>query len=142
MKLYQRSMLFALALVSVVAMFSATARADDGHDHSADETDHAAETDKEGKVTLEGEILDLYCFMKHPDDGQGADHAKCARTCILKGLPIGFMVDDKVYLIVGKDHESAAELVVELAGKPSRITGVMTSHHGMDAIEIESIEEI
>ena len=142
MKHYHRSMLFALALFSVAAMFSATARADDGHHHKADKTDNAAETDKEGKVTLEGEILDLYCFMKHPDDGQGADHAKCARTCILKGLPIGFMVDDKVYLIVGKDHESAAELVVELAGKPSRITGVMTSHHGMDAIEIESIEEI
>ncbi|MGD8413589.1 MAG: hypothetical protein PVF33_05125, partial [Candidatus Latescibacterota bacterium] len=58
-----------------------------------------------GQVTLKGEVLDLYCFMKHPDSGQGPGHAKCAQSCINKGLPIGFLSDGEVYLIIGKDHE-------------------------------------
>ncbi|MCK5617912.1 MAG: hypothetical protein KAJ17_00855, partial [Candidatus Krumholzibacteria bacterium] len=66
--------------------------------------------DAEGDVTLQGEVLDLYCFMKHPDNGQGAGHAKCAQNCIRKGLPIGFLSDGEVYLIIGQEHESAADM--------------------------------
>jgi hypothetical protein len=92
------------------------------------------------EVTMTGEVLDMYCFMNHPDDGQGADHAKCAKTCINKGLPIGFMSGGEVYLIVGKDHESAAGMVAEYAGAQSTITGTLIKHHGMKAIELASIK--
>jgi len=102
-----------------------------GHDKKAD-----------GKVTLEGEVLDMYCFMKHPDTGQGAEHAKCATKCITKGLPIGFLVGEDVYLIVGRDHESAAEMVKDFAGMRSRMTGTIVTHHGVKAIEIEAIEKL
>jgi len=93
-------------------------------------------------VTLEGEILDMYCYMKHPADGQGAEHAKCATSCISKGLPIGLLVGDDVYLITGKDHESAAELVAGYAGAPVRVTGTVMEHSGVKAFEIQSIEKV
>lgn len=94
------------------------------------------------EVTLEGEVLDLYCFMNHPDNSQGTGHAKCATSCIKKGLPIGFMSDGEVYLIVGKEHNSAADLVADLAGQKSRIKGMLITHHGVKAIELESIEKL
>jgi hypothetical protein len=95
----------------------------------------------EGEVTLQGEVLDLYCFMKHPDNGQGTEHAKCAQNCIRKGLPIGFLSGGEVYLIIGKEHESAADMVVEFAGSQSILKGTMVDHHGVKAIEIASIEK-
>lgn len=104
---------------------------------------HAGHHGKDkSEVTLVGEVLDLYCFMKHPDTGQGAEHAKCAKNCINKGLPIGFLADGKVYVIVGKKHESAKDLVVDFAGKQAKLTGTLFDHNGMLGIELASIEAV
>ena len=46
---------FALALAAVLAVGALAALADEGHKHGKS-------TNKE--VTLQGEVLDLYCFMK------------------------------------------------------------------------------
>lgn len=91
------------------------------------------------EVTMKGEVLDLYCFMNHPDTGQGAGHAKCAKSCINKGLPIGFLSDGEVYLIIGKDHDPVASMVADFAGKQSTIKGKVMMHNGVKAIELISI---
>jgi hypothetical protein len=115
----------------------ATAQHDDHKDHSGMKMG-----DADGQITIQGEVLDLYCFMKHPDNGQGAGHAKCAQTCIRKGLPIGFLSDGEVYLIIGKEHESAKDIVVDFAGSQSVLTGTLVTHHGVKAIEVVSIEKV
>lgn len=102
---------------------------------------HNMNNETNQQVTLVGEVLDMYCYMKHPADGQGSDHAKCAQNCINKGLPIGFLSNGEVYLIIGKDHESAKDLVVDFAGMQSRLTGTLISHDGMKSIEIAKIEK-
>jgi hypothetical protein len=130
-----------LAILTVVVASLATGVAfaqQGGHGKMKMGDEHGKMEKKE--VTMTGEILDMYCFMAHPADGQGPDHAKCAKTCINKGLPIGFMSDGEVYLITGKDHESAADMVADYAGKQSKIKGNLIKHHGMKAIEIISIE--
>lgn len=96
---------------------------------------------KSKQVTLVGEVLDMYCYMMHPAKGQGSEHAKCAQTCIRKGLPIGFLSDGEVYLIIGKDHESAKDAVVDFAGMQARLTGTLIEHDGVKAIEFEKIEK-
>lgn len=104
---------------------------------------HEEEKSKEGKeVTLDGEVLDLYCYMKHPEKGQGLEHAKCATSCINRGLPIGFLSGEEVYLLIGKEHESVAELVAGLAGVQSRLTGILFDHHGVKSIEVVSITKL
>jgi hypothetical protein len=133
--------LLSVAIAAMFVMTASHAYAQDGHQHQG-HGDKMAKMDKTETVTLEGEVVDLYCFMKHPENGQGPDHAKCAKNCINKGLPIGFLVDDEVYLIVGKEHESAAELVVDFAGAPARLKGTAFLHHGVKAIEFESIEKL
>jgi hypothetical protein len=113
----------------------------EGHGHDSMSGDMKGDMNKQ--VTLVGEVLDMYCFMQHPADGQGPDHAKCAQNCIKKGLPIGFLAEDgEVYLIIGKEHESAKDLVVNFPGMQSRLTGTLISHDGIKAIEIESIEKV
>ena len=91
---------------------------------------------------MTGEVLDLYCYMGHPESATGAEHAKCAKACISKGLPIGFLTaDGTMYLIIGKDHASASTDVAEFVGKKSTITGHVTEQKGMKAIELVSIAD-
>jgi len=109
---------------------------DKGHEHQGMKMEAGKE------VTLKGEVLDMFCYMEHPAKGQGPDHAKCAQSCIRKGLPIGFLSDGEVYLIIGKNHESANDLVVDYAGMQSQLTGKLIEHDGVKAIELNKIEKL
>lgn len=103
----------------------------------------AEKAEKKNVVTLTGEVLDMYCYMSHPETGAGTEHAKCANSCISRGLPVGFLASDgTVYLIIGNDHNPANEMVKGWAGKPSTITGTIVEHKGMKAIDITGISEV
>lgn len=138
-----------LALMTVCAT-AAFANEDPGYGKSKNkqttktESDAKSETDgktkKAGKsVTLTGEVLDLYCYMQHPETATGAEHAKCAKSCMAKGLPVGYLVNGKVYTIIGKNHEPVNAMVAEYVGTKSTITGQLIDHHGVHAIELASI---
>jgi hypothetical protein len=104
----------------------------------------ADETKKEEAtpVTLTGEVVDLYCYMEHPASAVGAEHMKCAQSCIKKGMPVGFLTaDGTVYLIIGKDHEPVNATLADWAGKKSAITGVTKESKNLKAIELVSIAE-
>jgi hypothetical protein len=125
----KRTLLLALSLVMALAVVALAGDAEK----------------KEAKnvVTLTGEVLDMYCYMSHPETGVGAEHAKCANSCIARGLPIGFLASDgTVYLIIGNDHSPANEMVKDWAGKPSMITGTIVEHKGIKAIDITGISEV
>ncbi len=93
-------------------------------------------------TTLTGEVIDLQCFMQHPDNAVGPDHAKCAQACMAKGLPIGFLADDgTVYQLIGAEHETVAAQVGEWAGKKCSLTGTVIEHHGIRAIQLASIAD-
>ena len=140
----------AIAVLSTSVMsFAVSAAQEHPHDMkmpasakvSADTQTPATEAGK--PVTLVGEVIDMYCYMSHPAEGQGPGHAKCAQACMRNGLPIGFLSDGKVYLIIGgKDHANAKDLVVDFAGKQSRLTGTLISHDGVNALEIDKIENV
>jgi hypothetical protein len=91
-------------------------------------------------ATLTGEVVDLSCYMGH--GAMGADHAKCAMSCITKGQPVGFLTTDgNLYVILGQDHKTANAQVVDFAGKKSTITGTVKEDKGLKAIELASIAE-
>lgn len=128
-------------LVLVFAMllsFGALKAVADQHEHMG----HEMHGEANEEVVLVGEVVDLYCYMKHPSMGQGLEHAKCAKSCIRKGLPIGFLSNGEAYVIIGKEHESAKDLVVDFAGIQSRLTGMLIEHDGVKAIEFIKIEEL
>lgn len=95
---------------------------------------------KAKKVTLTGEVLDMTCFMTHPGTGTGPDHAKCAQSCMSKGMSAGFLAEDgTVYLLIASNHESPNAAVKEFAGKKSTITGTVHEQKGIKAIELATI---
>ncbi|MEK7474168.1 MAG: heavy metal-binding domain-containing protein [Candidatus Coatesbacteria bacterium] len=110
----------------------------------AGEAGHNDEEHAKGtEVTLQGEVIDLYCFTVHPETGKGPDHAACASMCINKGLPIGFLAaDGTVYLLLGQGHESIKGKVAKLAGYPAELKGVVIEHDGIKAIQMSSIKRV
>ena len=87
---------------------------------------------------LTGEIVDITCYLDH--DSMGPAHAKCARACILKGMPVGLLVGDTLYTIVLGGHESPNKKLAAFAGKTVVLTGHKLEKSGMHAIDMESIE--
>ena len=126
----KRTLLLSLVIAMVFAV--AAAAGDEAKSKDAKAT----------KVTLTGEVLDMYCYMSHPESAVGEGHAKCANSCIDRGLPVGFLASDgTVYLIIGSDHAAANEMLKGWAGKKSTITGTIVEQAGIKAIDISAIAE-
>ena len=111
----------------------------EGNTESDDKSKDGKTENADKTVTLTGEVVDLYCYMKHPDTATGADHAKCAKSCMEKGLPVGYLVKGKLYTIIGKDHQPVNAMVANYVGTTSTITGTVIDRQGMHAIELASI---
>lgn len=102
--------------------------------------DDAKKEEAAKPTTLTGEVVDLSCYMGH--GAAGMDHAKCAQSCITKGMPVGFLTTDGImYVILGTNHEPANKSVVDFAGKKSMITGTVKEDKGLKTIELASIAE-
>ena len=120
-----------LVLLSTLLMVAAAAVGHEGHEQ-------ANKGDK--TVTLTGEVVDLTCYMQHPESAVGVDHVKCAKSCIAKGLPIGFLSSTgTLYTVIGQEHEPVSAQVTDWLGKPSTVTGTMIEHDGTKAIVLGSI---
>ncbi len=103
--------------------------------------DEAKKEEAKPVTTLTGEVIDLYCYSDHKSSG--AEHAKCATSCITKGIPVGFLTaDGTMYVIVGKDHAPANAEVAPFAGKQSTITGNVMETNGMKTIKLISIADV
>jgi len=120
-----------ILLPALLTVLSSAAFAHEGHEHGKSTA---------RPVTLTGEVIDMTCYLQHPGSATGAGHAKCAKSCIKQGNPVGFLADNgTVYILIGDDHEPVAGKVVEHAGARSTITGVVVEHHGVKGIELASI---
>jgi hypothetical protein len=92
--------------------------------------------------TMQGEIVDLACYMGHA--AKGEKHAQCAKACISGGAPMGLSTaDGNVYLLVN-DHqkEKAFKDAQGLAGNGlAKITGHMVNKGGLQAMIVEKAEK-
>lgn len=98
-----------------------------------------AQHNAQGKeVTLKGEVVDLQCYLVHPDMGQGPDHAKCAQMCMNKGLPVGFLTEEgKLYLLLGPGHDSVRSMV-SATGETVTLKGTLIERNGMTALQLST----
>lgn len=88
--------------------------------------------------TLEGEILDLACYIGR--NAKGPSHTRCAQTCAEHGMPLGLLTDDgKVYILYPKHGaEEGFEAVKKLAGTDAKITGRVDQKDSLLGIEVHS----
>lgn len=64
-------------------------------------------------VTLEGELIDSFCYlsgvMGGPDATVGTAHHHCALWCAAGGVPVGLLTGDgKIYLVLGEGGDTTS----------------------------------
>ena len=127
--------LIGMLVIGIAALGTiGTAQSHEGH-----KSEKAEKEDQD--VTLQGEVLDLACYMPHL--GQGKKHQECALTCLQNGAPAGLLTKDgKVYLLL-PDHsqEKAFDPVKQLAGEIATVTGHLAKRGGLQALSVEKIEK-
>ena len=94
------------------------------------------------EVTVNGEILDMACYVAH--EAMGADHAKCAVKCVKAGQPMGLRAADGTVYLLFADHgdASAYEEAKEFAGKDVEIRGSVSARDGVKAITVHGVKAL
>ena len=92
--------------------------------------------------TLSGEIIDLACYLPHPETGKGPSHKKCAETCVKKGLPMGLLTDDKQVYVLLEDHENPKPYaqLKEKAAEKVTIDGEKVTQGGTQGFVVEAVK--
>ena len=67
--------------------------------------------------TVEGELVDLDCYVKQDATGEG--HKGCAEKCMKGGSPAGVMVDGKVWTLA-----TSSRPLAKYAAKTIRVVGL------------------
>jgi len=94
------------------------------------------------KVTVQGEILDMACYVAH--GATGAEHAKCAKTCVKGGQPMGILAKDGTVYLLYASHEDGTAFgeTKEFAGAQVELTGLMATKAGIKGIEVHSVKAL
>ena len=95
--------------------------------------------DKTPDQSLTGEVVCLSCYLGH--GAMGDIHAKCAKQCFAKGLPVGLKVGEKLYLLVGEKHGTVNKMMSSRAGKQVTVTGHISEQDGMRMMTVETVEK-
>ena len=76
-----------------------------------------------GFHTLQGEIIDLKCYLGVMKPGRGKPHRSCAVNCIRGGIPPVLVADGEYYLLVDTDDQPVNQRVLDVVAEPIEITG-------------------
>ena len=103
----------------------------------------AAEKKAEAKdKAVQGEVLDLACYIGHGDSGAG--HADCAKECLKGGQPMGLLGSDGTVYVLLADHMDGApyEQAKDLAGKKVELKGEMASKGALKGITVHAVKAL
>jgi hypothetical protein len=101
-------------------------------------TARADEHNAAGEQTIQGELVDLACYLGH--GGKGAKHQACATSCAKNGLPIGLLDKDNTLTIVIGDHKPMNAELADKMGTTVKLTGEISSRSGMKIIEVSKVQ--
>lgn len=93
------------------------------------------------ETRLTGEVVDVFCYLSHGQEGLGAKHAGCARKCITNGLPVAVKVGNQLYLATMANHEPANQGLAEFAGKQVTVRGTLMEQNGQHLIAVTHVEK-
>jgi hypothetical protein len=97
---------------------------------------------KPEEKTLQGEVLDLGCYLGH--NGKGPDHAMCAQMCAKNGQPLGLLTADGSVYILTVSHDDAKPFnqTKELAGQKVEIKGTLGTNGGLKGLAVLSVKAL
>ena len=96
---------------------------------------------KGDKITVKGEVVDLWCYLEGGD--RGADHKKCAIACAKAGNPIGLVTEkDEVYVMMGiKEHQPGKDVLIDKMAETVTVEGILVKKGGTQVIYVSSVKE-
>lgn len=124
-------------IVLVCTLAGGVVWAQEAHEHGAASPEHDATAQEQ---TLTGEVVDVFCYLDHGDEGLGKGHAGCAKKCIQNGLPVAIKVGEQLYLASMADHNPANHALAGLAGQQVTVHGKVMERDGQHLIAITSVE--
>ncbi len=101
--------------------------------------EQAQEAAAPGEETLTGEVVDVYCYLDHGQEGLGQGHASCAKKCIKSGLPVAIKVGDQLYLASLAEHEPANATLADFAGQRVTVHGEVMERDGQRFIAVSRV---
>ena len=92
--------------------------------------------------TVQGEILDLGCYLAH--NGKGPDHAMCAQMCVKSGQPMGLLAADGTVYILTADHDDtkAFNQAKEFAGQKVEIRGNVGVNGSLKGLSVLAVKPL
>lgn len=101
-----------------------------------------AKAKAEPELTVQGEVLDLACYLGHEAKGEG--HANCAKQCLKSGQPMGLLTTDgTVYLLLASHTEPAPYEEAKIhAGAKVEVRGKAASRAGIKGLEVLSVKSL
>ncbi len=130
-----------LALVAAVALAPLALAHDGKHEQAKGHEEHHEHAAAGPSHTIEGNIVDMACYMSHGE--MDAEHTKCAKACVAKGLPAGLLGADGVLYLLLENHENpkAYGAVKKLAGEKAKVTGEIVEKNGMKGLVVSGAEK-
>ena len=90
-------------------------------------------------VSVKGEVVDTFCYAAM--GAKGESHAKCGMGCAAKGIPVGLVDGNKMYILLPpKDAQPLPKAVTEHMGKVVTVTGRTYSAGGNNFLTVESVK--
>ena len=92
------------------------------------------------RVTVKGEVVDMWCYLEGGD--RGPAKRDCATACAKAGNPIG-IVDTKGNLFVAgglKDHQPAQALLIGKMNSDVTVSGTLVKKGGVQMIYIDAVQ--
>ncbi len=92
------------------------------------------------KVTVTGEVVDLWCYLEGGD--RGAAKRECATACAKAGNPIGILdTKGNLYVTAGmKDHQPGRDILIDKMSQNVSATGTLVKKGGVQMLYVESVK--
>ena len=92
--------------------------------------------------TLTGEIVDMACYIPHPETGRGNSHRKCADTCVKKGLPMGLLTADKQLYLLLENHDNPKpyDELKQKAAQTVTVEGNKVAQGGVQGLVVDAVK--
>ena len=89
-----------------------------------------------------GEVVDMACYLPHPDTSHGQSHKKCADVCAKKGMPLGLLTDDGQLYLLLEDHENpkAFGQLKDKAAERVTVEGDKVTRGGVQGLVAETLK--
>ncbi len=95
------------------------------------------------KVTVQGEVLDMNCYMVNTDN-VGEGHAQCAKMCVQGGGTMG-VLDAKGNVFLMVENHSSADAYNKLknyGAETVNVSGIFYNRGGVNGIVVQGVEPV